>query len=72
MIMSIKILIEYEEHDEAQKHKEYNSPPVSISSLEVSEFLVEQFRKEIISSFWSCYKNNRSGRGMEEIYSNLP
>jgi hypothetical protein len=36
---------------EAQKHKEYNTPPVSISSLEVPEFLLRQFKQEIISGF---------------------
>ena len=46
MIKSIKVY-------EAQKHKKYNSPPVSISSLEVPEFLVRQFKQEIISGFWS-------------------
>lgn len=54
MITRMKMLTVYK--DEAQKHKEYNSPPVSILSLEVPEFLVEQFKKEIISGFWSCYK----------------
>ena len=48
MIKSIKVY-------EAQKHKKYNSLPVSIliSSLEVPEFLVRQFKQEIISGFWS-------------------
>ena len=37
---------------ETQKHKEYNSLPVSISSsLEAPEFLVRQFKQEIISGF---------------------
>ena len=52
---------------EAQKHKEYNTPPVSISSLEVPEFLLRQFKQEIISGFWSCYKNNSSGRGWKKF-----
>jgi hypothetical protein len=29
--------------------------------------LVEQFKKEIISGFWSCYKNNRSGKGWKKF-----
>ena len=52
---------------EAQKHKEYNTPSVSISSLEVPEFLFRQFKQEIISGFWSCYKNNSSGRGWKKF-----
>ena len=50
--------------DKAQKHKGYNSPPVSILLLEVPELLVRQFKKEVRLGFWSCYR-------MEEIYSNL-
>ena len=52
---------------EAQKHKEHNNPPVSISSLEVPEFLVGQFKQEIVAGFWSCYKNNRSGSGWKKF-----
>jgi len=52
---------------EAQKHKEYNVPPMNILSLEIPEFLVRQFKQEIISSFWGCYKNNRGGRGWKKF-----
>jgi len=63
--MCRKILTVYE--DEAQKHKGYNSPPVSILLLEVPELLVGQFKKEIILGFWSCYKNNRNGKGWKKF-----
>nr|CAG8567419.1 3423_t:CDS:2 [Entrophospora candida] len=49
---------------EAQNYKEYNSPPVSISSSEAPKFLVGQFKQETIFSFLNYYycKNNKSGR----------
>ena len=75
MIMGIKTLMVHEdmklktsmvyENEDMRKEYNNNSSPVSISSLEVPEFLV-RVRQEIISDFWSCYKN-RSGTGWKKF-----